>query len=60
VPVHGVAPHPEDDPIVATAASARVDYLVTGDKRLREQVPSFSSIPLISPAEFFEILSREP
>jgi len=60
VPVQGVAPHPEDDPILATAASARVDYLVTGDGRLRKKVPSFSGIPLISPAEFLEILSREP
>jgi uncharacterized protein len=60
VSVHGGAPHPEDDPILATAASARVDYLVTGDGRLRKQVPSFSGIPLISPAEFLEILSREP
>jgi uncharacterized protein len=60
VSVHGVASHPEDDPILATAASARVDYLVTGDGRLRKKVPSFSGIPLISPAEFLEILSREP
>src|SRR5829696_3427193 len=60
VQVHGVAPHPEDDPILATAASARVDYLVTGDGRLREQVPSFSGIPLIAPAQFLEILTSEP
>ena len=55
----GVAPHREDDPILATAASARVDYLVTGDGRLREHVPSFSGIPLVSPAEFLEVLTRE-
>jgi putative PIN family toxin of toxin-antitoxin system len=59
VQVHGVAPHREDDPILATAASARVDYLVTGDGRLRKRVPTFSGIPLISPAAFLDILSRE-
>jgi putative PIN family toxin of toxin-antitoxin system len=59
VQVHGVAPHREDDPILATAASARVDYLVTGDGRLRKRVPTFSGIPLVSPADFLEILSRE-
>jgi predicted nucleic acid-binding protein len=39
--VSGVAPHSEDDLILATAVSARVDYLVTGDRRLRERVPSY-------------------
>lgn len=60
VQVSGVAPHREDDPILATAASARVDYLVTGDERLRDHVSSFQGIPLISPAEFLDILTREP
>jgi predicted nucleic acid-binding protein len=59
VQVTGVAPHREDDPILATAASARVDYLVTGDKRLRKHVSSFSGIPLISPAEFLHVLTQE-
>ena len=57
--VAGVASHPEDDPILATALTARADYLVTGDQRLRNRVSSFSDIPLVSPAEFLEILSRE-
>jgi predicted nucleic acid-binding protein len=30
--VRGIASHPEDDPELATAVSATVDYLVTGDK----------------------------
>ena len=33
--VHGVASHPEDDLILATAASAKADYLVTGDGKLQ-------------------------
>src|SRR4051795_7996466 len=43
--VQGVATHPEDDPILATALSVRADYLVTGDRRLRDRVPSFQRIP---------------
>jgi predicted nucleic acid-binding protein len=57
--VQGVATHPEDDPILATALSVRADYLVTGDRRLRDRVPSFQGIPLISPSEFRDVLSRE-
>lgn len=34
VPVSGVATHPEDDLILATAVSGGADYLVTGDARL--------------------------
>ena len=55
--VQGVATHPEDDPILATALSVRADYLVTGDRRLRERVPSFQGILLISPSEFRNVLS---
>ena len=55
----GVATHPEDDPILDTALSARADYLVTGDHRLRDRVPSFRGIPLVSPAEFLDVLSRD-
>lgn len=58
--VTGAATHPEDDPILATALSARADYLVTGDQRLRDRVPAFHGIPLLSPAEFLDILTREP
>ena len=57
--VSGVATHPEDDPILATALSGRVDYLVTGDRPLRERVPAIQGVPLVSPAEFLDVLSRE-
>jgi putative PIN family toxin of toxin-antitoxin system len=57
--VQGVATHSEDDPILATALSVRADYLVTGDRRLRDRVPSFQGIPLISPSDFRDVLSRE-
>jgi uncharacterized protein len=57
--IAGVATHPEDDPILATALAGRADYLVTGDRRLRDRVPSFQGIPLISPSEFRDVLNRE-
>jgi uncharacterized protein len=59
VTVHGVATHPEDDPILATALSAGADYLVTGDQRFRDRVPSFQGIPLVSPAEFLDVLDHQ-
>jgi putative PIN family toxin of toxin-antitoxin system len=34
VTVQGVATHPEDDLVLATAVSAPADYLVTGDRQL--------------------------
>src|SRR3954451_7835680 len=43
--VAGVATQPEDDPILATALSARADYLVTSDLRLQRRVPTFQGIP---------------
>jgi predicted nucleic acid-binding protein len=59
VMVSGVAPHPEDDLILAIAASARVDYLVTGDRRLRDRVPTYHGTRLVSPREFLEILELQ-
>lgn len=38
VVVRGVATHPEDDLILATAASASADYLVTGDGKFKLSV----------------------
>jgi putative PIN family toxin of toxin-antitoxin system len=57
--VTGIATHPEDDPILATVLSARADYLVTGDLRLKRRVPTFQGIPLVLAAEFLDILNGE-
>ena len=57
--VSGAATHPEDDPILATALSARANYLVTGDLRLQRRVSTFRGIPLVLAAEFLDILNRE-
>lgn len=54
-PVTGVATHPEDDWILATAKSAQAQFLVTGDKALHA-LESFGSARLIDPAAFADYL----
>ena len=56
VTVAGVATHPEDDLVLATALSAGADYLVTGDRRFRARVPHYQGVTLVSPAEFLAII----
>ncbi len=56
--VVGVATHPEDDLVLATAASARADYLVTGDRQLL-RLGSFKGVSIISPADFARVLDEQ-
>lgn len=56
--VHGIATHPEDDLILATAVSAQVDYLVTGDTKLQD-LGSYQGVVILSPREFLELLTAE-
>lgn len=58
VQVQGVATHPEDDQILATAVSAQADYLVTGDQQL-QRLGSFQGVTIVTPRRFLEILSGE-
>jgi putative PIN family toxin of toxin-antitoxin system len=55
VVVSGVATHPEDDRVLAAAVSARVDYLVTGDRQLR-RLGSYRGVRILSPREFLDVL----
>jgi uncharacterized protein len=55
--ISGVATHPEDDPILATALSAQARYLVTGDKPLLSRISHRGTL-LLSPRQFLEILDR--
>lgn len=55
VEVSGVATHPEDDLILATAVASRASYLVTGDRKLRA-VGTYQDIALLSPREFLSAL----
>ena len=56
--VAGVATHPEDDLILATAVSARVDYLVTGDRKLQE-LGSFQGVTIVNPRTFLQVLTKQ-
>jgi putative PIN family toxin of toxin-antitoxin system len=58
VEASGVATHPQDDVILATAVSAQAPYLVTGDKPLLER-RAFRGTLLLSPRQFLEILAAD-
>jgi len=54
--IAGVASHPEDDLILATALDGRADYLVTGDAQL-QKLKRFRGVVIISPREFLVVLT---
>jgi putative PIN family toxin of toxin-antitoxin system len=56
--VHGVATHPEDDLILATAVSAKADYLVTGDTKLLG-LESYEGVRIVSPRAFLDRLESQ-
>ena len=58
VRVQGVATHAADDLILATAVSARADYLVTGDTKLQD-LGAYQGVTVLSPREFLEFLTPE-
>ena len=58
IEVRGVATHPEDDLILATAVSARANYLATGDKKL-QQLRTYQGVTIVSPWEFLEVLQSQ-
>ena len=53
--ISSVATHPEDDQILATAVSARAEYLVTGDKKL-QQLGAYQGVHVVSPRAFLDLL----
>ena len=55
VEVAGVATHPEDDLILATAVASKATFLVTGDRKLRA-VGNFQGVTILSPREFLTVL----
>jgi putative PIN family toxin of toxin-antitoxin system len=55
VEVTGIASHPEDDAVIATALSAGAPYLVSGDLRLLSR-GTYQGIRLLSPRQFFAVL----
>jgi putative PIN family toxin of toxin-antitoxin system len=59
VSVSGVATHPEDDPIIATALSGKAHYLVTRDEKLQKKVPEYKGVSIISPPVFLQRLRED-
>jgi predicted nucleic acid-binding protein len=57
--VRGVAPHPEEDIVLAAAVSARADFLVTGDHDFL-RVRQYQSTRLITPQAFLVTLAAQP
>ena len=55
IQVSGVATHPQDDAILATALSARALYLVTGDRQLLAH-GAYGGTRLLSPRQFLAVL----
>lgn len=53
--VVGVASHPEDDMVLATAISAEAELLVTGDRQLL-RLGSYEGVIIVSPREFLAML----
>jgi putative PIN family toxin of toxin-antitoxin system len=54
-PVYGMATHPEDDLILATALSGEAQYLVTGDTQI-QSLGTYHGITILSPRAFWDIL----
>ncbi len=55
--IHGVAPDPDDDKVLACAVEGGADYLVTGDKDLLE-LHEHEGVQILSPAEFTRFLEN--
>ncbi len=57
--IRGSATHPEDDVVLATAVSAKADYLVTGDGPLLRKVGSpYKGVNLVTPKDFLKTLQQ--
>jgi putative PIN family toxin of toxin-antitoxin system len=58
VEVEGVATHPEDDLVLATALSASADYLVTRDRKLLD-LGSYQGVTILSPTGFLQVIGAQ-
>ena len=55
--VQGVATHPEDDAVLATAVSAGAGFLVTGDRAL-QALGAYQGVAIVLPRAFLDTLDR--
>ncbi len=58
VRVAGIATQPKDDLVLATALSAGVDYVITGDKPL-QALSRYLSLTILSPRQFLDLLEAQ-
>ena len=59
IEVSGAATQAKDDPIIATAALCRTDFLVTDDRTFRDKVgPRFRNLAVVSLPEFTRVLGE--
>ncbi len=56
ISVQGVATHPEDDLILATAVSGGAQYLVTGDRQLLK-LGNYQGVQIVTARDFLDRLS---
>ena len=56
--VSGIATHPEDDVILATAESAQAHYLVTGERKL-QRLGAYKEVKILSPSAFLVLRNEE-
>lgn len=59
VSVSGVCDDAEDDLVLGTAVTANANYLVTGDKGLR-QVSEYRGVRVDGATEFLDLIRNEP
>lgn len=55
--VRGVAEDLEDDLVLATAVASQADFLVTGDRTLRE-IGEYGGVRIVTPREFLDLLGE--
>lgn len=55
--VRGVAEDLEDDLVLATAVAGQADFLVTGDRALRE-IGEYGGVRIVTPREFLDLLDE--
>jgi len=56
IDVSGIATHPEDDLILATALSSGAEFLITGDRKLQE-LRHVELVTILSPRSFLDHLA---
>ncbi|HED04249.1 MAG TPA: putative toxin-antitoxin system toxin component, PIN family [Candidatus Fraserbacteria bacterium] len=54
-----IAEDPDDDQVIIAAVEGSVDYIVSGDRHLRD-LGAYQGIKILSPAEFARLLEAEP